>query len=133
MQGDAADAPHDTRDAIVALEHEMDAALLRADTGWFERHWHVDALYVHLSGRTDTRASFVERVAARELVHLARETDELVVRAFGDTAIVTGRARSQMLVGGEEHAYDTRFTRVWVHDGDGWRLASSQTGANTAA
>ena len=117
---------------IGELERAMDDALLFGDLDWFERHWHQDAVYVHLSGRVDGRASFIERMHAAELVHVARETGDVHIRTFGDTAVVTGWARSTMVVAGAEKQYDTRFTRVYVRGDGGWKMISSQSGANTA-
>ena len=121
----------DTRE-IGELEREMDDALIAGDLDWFERNWHADARYVHLSGRVDGRASFIERMRAAELVHVARETGDVHVRTFGDAAVVTGWARSTMIVADEEKQYDTRFTRVYVRGERGWQMVSSQSGANTA-
>jgi hypothetical protein len=114
------------------LERAMDDALLVADVDWLGRHWHPNALYVHLSGRIDSRDSFIERVRGRELVHVARETGDVQVRVFGEAAVVTGWARSTMVVADQEKQYDTRFTRVYVRGDEGWQMVSSQSGANTA-
>ncbi len=117
---------------ISDLERAMDDALLTADVDWLGRHWHPNALYVHLSGRIDGRDSFIERVRGRELVHVARETGDVQVRVFGEAAVVTGWARSTMVVADQERQYDTRFTRMYVRGDDGWQMVSSQSGANTA-
>ncbi|HYI66404.1 MAG TPA: nuclear transport factor 2 family protein [Candidatus Limnocylindrales bacterium] len=116
---------------ITGLEDEMQAALVAADLGWFESHWSSDALYVHMSGRVDSRADFVERLRSREHVHVSREMGDVRIRRFGDAVIVTGWAKSDLIVRGTAKTYDTRFTRVYAREVDHWLMVTSQSGAHT--
>jgi ketosteroid isomerase-like protein len=122
-----------TREEILAQEEGLQAALMGPDLEWFEQNWMPDAIYVHLSGGVDGTPEFIERLRSRATVYNSRQTGDVVVRQYGDTAIVTGWSKIDILVRGVKKLLDTRFTRVYVRKDGRWLLASNQSGANTAA
>jgi ketosteroid isomerase-like protein len=122
-----------TQEQILAQEDELQGALMRPDLEWFERNWMPDAIYVHLSGGVDGTQEFIERLRSRATVYNSRETGDVVIRQYGDTVVVTGWSRIDILVRGVQKLLDTRFTRVYVRVDGRWLLASNQSGANTAA
>jgi hypothetical protein len=128
-----ADADSATRTAILEQEDGLQRALMAADLEWFERNWMADAIYVHLSGGVDGRQEFIERLRSRATVYNARETGDVVIRQYGDSAVVTGWSKIDILVKGVQKLLDTRFTRMYVRVDGRWLLASNQSGANTVA
>jgi ketosteroid isomerase-like protein len=128
-----ADADPATRTEILEQEDGLQSALMAADLGWFERNWMPDAIYVHLSGGVDGTDEFIERLRSRATVYNSRETGDLAIRQYGDTAIVTGWSKIDILVKDVQKVLDTRFTRVYVRVEGRWLLASNQSGANTVA
>ncbi|MDQ3010967.1 MAG: nuclear transport factor 2 family protein [Acidobacteriota bacterium] len=46
--------------------------------------------------------------------------DEVKVRVYGDTAVITGRVTT-------EEKVQSRFTRVWVKQQGRWQLVSAQS------
>jgi ketosteroid isomerase-like protein len=56
------------------------------------------------------------------------ETDEVIVRTYGNAAVVTGVSKVKMTFRGKESDLLHRFTRVWVRDGDTWLLSTNQSG-----
>jgi ketosteroid isomerase-like protein len=121
-----------TVEAIQELEDGLQDALMAVDVDWFREHWAADAVYVHLSGGVDDRDEFIERLSSRTTIYDARETGDLRIRQYGDTAIATGWSRIDILVKGVEKLLDTRFTRVYARVDGRWQLVSNQSGANTA-
>jgi hypothetical protein len=128
-----ASADATTEREILDQEGALQQALMDANLQWFEENWLPDAIYVHLSGGVDDRDEFIERLRSRATVYNARETGGQLIRRYGDTAIITGWSRIDILVRGVQKLLDTRFTRVYVRQADRWQLASNQSGANTAA
>lgn len=125
-------ADETTTQEIMAIEDGLQDALMGPDLAWFEENWMPDAIYVHLSGGVDGTPEFIERLRSKATVYNAREIDDIKICQYGTTAIVTGRSQIDIIVRGAQKLLDTRFTRVYVNDGGRWRLASNQSGANTA-
>jgi ketosteroid isomerase-like protein len=80
-----------------------------------------------MSGAVTDRAAFIgalqERVVEFERVDLVERT----ARDYGDTAILVGRTQMAGSFAGTAFAASSRYTHVFVRDGDGrWRLASAQ-------
>jgi Domain of unknown function (DUF4440) len=128
--GQADDA---TRQEILEQEAGLQEALMGPDLEWFERNWAPDAIYVHLSGGVDGTQEFIQRLRSQTTVYNSRETGDVVIRRYGDAAVVTGWSRIDILVKGVQKLLDTRFTRVYVREDGRWVLASNQSGANTVA
>ena len=119
-----------TRQAIEAEEAGLHDALFASDAEWFEQHWAPDASYVHMSGGYDDTASFIERLRSKATVYHDRETGGVEMREYGgDTVVITGWSSIDIAVKGERKALDTRFTRVYVKEGDRWLLVANQSGA----
>jgi ketosteroid isomerase-like protein len=128
-----AEAEPATREQIIDQEEALQRALMGPDLEWFERNWMPDAVYVHLSGGVDGTQEFIERLRSRATVYNSRETGDVAIRQYGDTAVVTGWSKIDIHVRGVQKLLDTRFTRVYVRVDGRWLLASNQSGANTAA
>ena len=122
-----------TRQQILAQEEGLQAALMGPDLDWFQRNWTPDAIYVHMSGGVDGTQEFIERLRSKATVYNSRETGDVIIRQYGDAAVVTGWSKIDILVRGVQKVLDTRFTRVYVRIDGTWLLASNQSGANTAA
>jgi ketosteroid isomerase-like protein len=126
---DALDAA--TARDIRALEDGYQKAMVDVDAAWFERNWAPDLIYVHTSGRSDPRDSYVKFVRAGDHKHIRRETGDLRMRRYGDTVVVTGWQVSEISSQGEPaKPFESRFTRVYVRLDGRWICVSSQSGQN---
>lgn len=73
--------------------------------------WEIDR-FGHQFGKSE---------AIQVPVYGHNELDDYRVRVYGDTAVVTGRARFHDAV---DNLVTTRFTNVWIRTSQGWREAS---------
>jgi hypothetical protein len=78
----------------------------------------------------DGTQEFIERLRSRATVYNSRETGDVVIRRYGDTAVITGWSKIDILVKDVQKLLDTRFTRVYVLEQGRWLLASNQSGGN---
>jgi ketosteroid isomerase-like protein len=124
-----ASADKGTTRAIEAEEAGLHDALMSTDLRWFEEHWAPDAVYVHMSGGVDDLSGFIERLRSKATEYFGRETGEVQIRQYGDSAVVTGWSSIDVALKGERKLLDTRFTRVYAKLDGRWRLVSSQSGA----
>jgi hypothetical protein len=53
------------------------------------------------------------------------EPVNVVVKALGNTAVVTGRVERTIVINSNETTGAFAFTHVWSRAGDSWRLTSS--------
>ena len=111
---------------IVDLEHQAKDAALHRDAAFVERTLADDYVAITQLGQIVTKA---DTVAARKTAQLRYDTIEIsdmVVRLYGNTAIVTARANVKGTELGEEFSGPYRFTRVWVRRNGKWLTVSYQ-------
>jgi ketosteroid isomerase-like protein len=81
-----------------------------------------------LSGSVTTRDPLLEALDAGVLTFEAVERDpgEATVRHRPGVAVVVGRTRMTMAFAGQSATVASRYTHVYVPDGERWRLLSAQ-------
>jgi hypothetical protein len=108
---------------IFRLEEQWRVAQQQSDKAAFDRLLARDLTFVGTSGSFRDKAGYV---ASRRGSYIPQASsyriDGLVVRFYGDTAIVTGREATK--VAGVAH--QARFTHVWVQQQGQWRLVAIQ-------
>jgi ketosteroid isomerase-like protein len=111
---------------IVDLERQAKDAAIHRDAGFSERTLAEDYVAISPLGQVIGKA---ETVAARKTAQLrydSIEVSEMVVRLYGNTAVVTARADVKGRELGEEFSGPYRFTRVWVRRSGHWQTVSYQ-------
>jgi ketosteroid isomerase-like protein len=114
---------------VSAIDRRRLTALQQLDHGVLKEIFADDCVYVHGSGRIDTRDQYLARLANGELRYLAINYDHApVVRSIGsDGAVVTGQVSltSQGKAGGPNQRVLTT-TSVYSRRGGRWQLVSYQ-------
>ena len=108
---------------IKKLERELIAAILRRDSGFLN-----DILADELSAITPFGDLFGKAAMANfdeKLVNESIVTDEIKVRVYGETAIVTGRATLKSRYANQDLSGQYRFTRVYFKPGN-WKIVAYQ-------
>jgi uncharacterized protein (TIGR02246 family) len=119
--------------AAATIEQEIDAAdeqlrqaFLHADAASLDHlladNWKV----VHVNGRQQNKAQFIESLQSGRAKFLSIQIDERELRVFGDTAIVTARWTNTIEFKGNRSSGQDRVTRVWVKLPEGWRAVTEQ-------
>ena len=87
----------------------------------------ADYTYTHASsGRPDSREAWLESCRSGGRRYQAYDIFDTQVQAFGDVAVLSGRAHQEMNPRGEPTELNTRFLSVWVREASGWRCAAWQ-------
>ena len=129
----AAHSPTDPGAEVLALERQIEAAVLHADTAFLERVCASDFTYTHGDGWTtgkpilgvDHRAEWLASLAGR---YSAREVDSQQVELHGDVAITMGRVRARS--GGPaaaQRAFSFWYVRVYAQRDGRWQYLSHRT------
>ena len=111
---------------IVDLERQAKDAAIHRDAGFSERTLAEDYVAISPLGQVIGKA---ETVAARKTAQLRYDSidvSDMVVRLYGNTAVVTARADVKGRELGEEFSGPYRFTRVWVRRNGHWQTVSYQ-------
>lgn len=112
---------------ILALEDRRCAAMTGRDADALAALLHDDLVYTHSSAVVDDKASYVESIrSGRTRYHSIRRTDQRV-RAYGDTAFVTGRAEIEVDVDGQHKSLRLRYLDAWTRTREGWKFVAWQS------
>jgi len=114
---------------VRAAEEAFFAGLLAGDATALEQVLAEDFVLVDvLNGDVVPRIGLLEALRAGDLAFLsvARDEAEVLIRHRPGVAVVVGRTRMAMRYLGVQAAAGSRYTHVYVHDGQRWRLLTAQ-------
>lgn len=113
---------------IEALEDERWAAQIAEDIDTLSGLYSDSMRYTHSNGMVDTKQSYLTAIEKRVFDYRSEERSDVECSIVGDTALVTGRARFNVVVGGDREVdLDARFTVVWVRVDGTWQFLCWQS------
>lgn len=104
--------------------------LVSARFDWLIRHQY-DSLhavldeqleYIHSNGWVETRDDVIQNLKTRRLVYKNVTIEQINVRIYGGTAIVTGRGLFSGEMSGNAFSTPLLFTEVYVRKDNRWKL-----------
>ena len=107
---------------LTQLVKDLNEAVVKADAAFLERVLHEDYAHHRPRGTVENRAQYLENRKARRVDFESLVPDEIKVRVYGDTAIVTGRSTAK---GKDQHGKmdeQRRCTRVLVRRDGRWQF-----------
>ncbi|MDA1127138.1 MAG: nuclear transport factor 2 family protein [Chloroflexi bacterium] len=110
-------------DEIITLENRRIEAMVNGDTQALEEILADDLIYTHTTARLDTKASFIDAVATGRSNYRSVEREDVNVRQYGDTAIVTGHAKFHV----GDNKFEARFIDVYAKRNDAWQMVAWQS------
>ncbi len=102
-------------EAIVAREFETLESTL-AD----------DFVLIDLSGALIPKAGFLGNLRSGDLTFDAIQPDDVSVRVYGHTALVTGRTEMKGSFKGVPFVFKSRYTHIYVNHLGHWRMVEAQ-------
>lgn len=111
---------------ILDLERQAKDAAVHRDPAFSQRMLAEDYVAITPLGQVITKADTVAARRSGQLRYDSIEISEVMVRVYGNTAVVTARAAVKGTDLGEEFDGSYRFTRVWVRRSGRWQAASYQ-------
>lgn len=103
-------------------------AVKNNDTKMLDILFRDDLVITTFDGRVRGKSEELEILKPSENVRTTAVTnDNLVVRVYGNTAIVTGIAKMEFLASGKTSQAAFRYTAVFVKENKGWQLAALHT------
>lgn len=111
---------------LVDLEHRLARAWVERDRQFIEGLLAPDWSVTDGAGVVLTRQQVLDQTFASTDRRIdAMTIDEVQVRVFGETAVVTGRTRASGSYRGQQGAATLRFTDVFVRRGGRWVIVAS--------
>lgn len=111
---------------IVDLERQAKEASLHRDADFSQRTLGDDYVGITPLGQVTTKQDVLSARKSGQLRYEAIDVSEMVVRVYGDTAIVTARADVKGHQLGEDFSGLYRYTRVWIRRSGRWEAVSYQ-------
>jgi ketosteroid isomerase-like protein len=111
---------NEAQQAIIEAEEHLAAASLNLDLSVFDQLLHPDYVIVQPGGVIKTKAETMASLASDTRHWQVAGSDEMEVRVYGDTAVVTGRWTGKGQNGDEPFDYQARFLSVWVKENRQW-------------
>ena len=123
---------------VIATAHEWDRAMVQNDAEAIGRYLDEDWTIIGSDGSVGDKASFLALIEAGTLSHDVMESDEMAVRVYGDSAVVTSRGVSGGQYEGRTFREVERVSCVFVRREGLWkcvlthlsRIAGSSTPAS---
>jgi uncharacterized protein (TIGR02246 family) len=111
---------------IRRLEEELKEAWVRADTEALDRLLADDWTVTHTNGRVQTKAQFIDALKSGRVKFEAIEFDDVKVRAYRNSAVVTARSTNRILFRGQESTGQVRVIRVYEKRKGRWQAVADQ-------
>lgn len=111
---------------LLKLEKEFSQAIVKNDFEAIGRFLADDWTIVDPDGGIIDRSRFLGVIKSGTLTHELMESDEVTVRIYGDTGVVTALANSKGKFMGQEFTTKERATDIFVKQNGRWRCVFSQ-------
>lgn len=111
---------------IVDMERQAKEASLHRDPDFTERTLAEDYVAITPLGQVTTKQDSVTARKSGQLRYDTINVSDMVVRVYGDTAVVTARADVKGHQLGEDFSGPYRYTRVWIRRAGHWQAVSYQ-------
>jgi uncharacterized protein DUF4440 len=106
---------------ITQLEHKRATAVVHRDLDFLEKITAADSVRILPTGALETKAEFLTKLKSGAVTYSAIDVDQVSVKIYGGTAVVTGRSAAQGQAGGKRFQARWRFSRVWIEKDGGWQ------------
>lgn len=115
-----------TVDEALKAEDARFRAQMSGDGAAMQKLFGDDLVYIHSSTVQDTKASFIESITSGNVRYRAMTRGEPRVRTYGCIAIVSGGAKFDVTVKGEERTLNLLYHAIWAKRGCGVQFVSWQ-------
>jgi hypothetical protein len=115
-----------TAEEALNAEDARFKAQMSGDGAAMQKLFGDDLVYIHSSTVQDTKASFIESITSGNVKYRTMSRGEPRVRTYGCIAIVSGGARFEVTVRGENRTLSLLYHAVWAKRGSGVQFVSWQ-------
>jgi ketosteroid isomerase-like protein len=117
----------DSEREIRELETQRFRAMERVDVAGLDRILSDDLIYTHANGLRQTKSELIGVLGSGDMKYESITTDDVRVRIFTETAVVTGRASIKIKAGGEKQSFTICYLDVYVKQDGRWQMVAWQS------
>ena len=110
------------KEEVLKVEDEMNQAIEKGDVNTLGRIFADDFTVTNPSGKIITRAQDLAEIRSGENNLVALDHDDIHLRVYGNTVLLSGRSRSTLQYKGKVSKGPRRFTNVYVKEDGQWRI-----------
>jgi ketosteroid isomerase-like protein len=118
--------PHDMEKELLELEKEFADAIVKNDPEAIRRVVTDDWIIIDADGGIVSRERFLGVMKSGALTHEMMESDDMRVRVYGDSAVVTALTQTKGRFMGQEFSTHERATDFFVKVDGRWRCVLTQ-------
>jgi ketosteroid isomerase-like protein len=111
---------------LVEAEKEFTDAIAKNDSEAIERFVTDDWIIINADGGIINKERFLGVIKSGTLTHEMMESDDMRVRVYGDSAVVSALTRSKGKFMGQDFTTHERSTDVFVRRDGQWRCVLTQ-------
>ncbi len=115
-----------TEAGLRTAEEERRLTMLAADSLRLGNMLDESLLYVHSSGMTDSRTSYLQKLSSGALRYLSLIFACPRFTVLGNIGLVQAEMRATVLRNDSEHVLVSSYLAVWYHSASGWTLHAVQ-------
>ena len=117
----------DSERDIRELETQRFRAMERVDVATLNRILSDDLIYTHANGLQQTKAELIGVLGSGDMKYESITPDDIRVRIYNETAVVTGRASMKIKARGEEQTFKLCYLDVYVKQDSRWQMVAWQS------
>jgi ketosteroid isomerase-like protein len=106
---------------LIRVSHDWDRAMVANDPTAIGRYMADDWVMIGSDGSVGDKTAFLASVESGDLTHDVMESDDLSIRVYGETAVVTARGISGGEYRGQKFYELERVSCVFVRQDGQWR------------
>jgi ketosteroid isomerase-like protein len=125
-KGEKVAASGSVENALTQIEQELLDALLKGDPTANERYLADSFMFIAPDGTVSDKAQGIADIKSGALKFESSKLDDMKVRVYGDTAVVTYITTDKATYKGQDISGQYRWTDVFVKQGDKWLIVSGQ-------
>jgi ketosteroid isomerase-like protein len=112
---------------INKLEDRRVQAMIDSDFGTLDKLLGDELVYTHSTGQSDTRAEYIALCKKGVFKYLKIERPIENIQVYGNTVVVTGHTKMEVLIEGKPKLLNSRYTNVWIKGAKGWQMVVWQS------
>jgi len=111
---------------LMKMLDQLTAAYLGADTEQLNRIYADDCIITNTAGAVITKSDLIKLLESGAVKYESFEHDDVVVRIYGTTAVISAAITTKTQVQGHEYTGRSRLITVWIKQGGKWRFVAGQ-------
>ena len=117
----------DAKADVKNLEDRRFQAMIDGDFDALDKLLGDGLIYTHSTGQSDTRAAYIAQCKNGTFKYTKIERPIENIQVYGDTVVVTGHTKMDVIADGKPKVLNSRYTDVWIRSPKGWQMVVWQS------